>query len=67
MYGLLGYTVKKKKKVLRFQLNLQLNTGILWTDIMLVYQPIEVLKSVLYLCKTLITTNSHMMKQSLSQ
>ncbi len=39
-----------------FNLNLQLNTIISLTDIMLIYQPIEVLKSVLYLCNTLITT-----------
>uniref|UniRef100_A0A673HL35 Voltage-dependent L-type calcium channel subunit alpha n=1 Tax=Sinocyclocheilus rhinocerous TaxID=307959 RepID=A0A673HL35_9TELE len=39
-----------------FNLNLQLNTVISLSEIMLIYQPIEVLKSVLYLCNTLITT-----------
>ncbi len=54
----------------RFTLNLYLNTVISLTDIMLIYQPIEVLKSVLYLCNTPITTKSrswwesHMMNQS---
>ncbi len=41
-----------------FNLHLQLNTVISYTDIMLLYQAIEVLKSVLHLCNTLITTKS---------
>ncbi len=36
-----------------FNLTLQLNSVISLTDIMLIYQPIEILKSVLYLCNTL--------------
>ncbi len=56
-----------------FNLNLQLNSVISLTDVMLIYQPVEVLKSILYLCNSLITTKSrwwwesHMMNQSLSQ
>ncbi len=57
------FTVKKRQlcfffRFYGFNLNLQLNTVISLTDIMLIYQPIEVLKSVLYLCNTLITTKS---------
>ncbi len=54
---------------LGFNLNLQLNTVISLTDIMLIYQPIKVMKSVLYLWNTLITTKcrwwweSHMKNQ----
>ncbi len=42
--------VKKRRfRFYGFNLNLQLNTVISLTDIMLIYQPVEVLKSVLYL------------------
>ncbi len=51
-----GILKKQHFRFYGFNLNLQLNTVISFTDIMLIYQPIEVLKSVLYLCNTLITT-----------
>ncbi len=40
------YRKKYGNNILGFNLNLQLNTVISLTDIMLIYQPIEVLKSV---------------------
>ncbi len=49
---------KKYSNILGFNLNLQLNTVISLTDIMLIYQPIKVLKSVLYLCNAQITSKS---------
>ncbi len=67
------YRKKYGNNVLGFNLNLQLNTVISLTDIMLIYQLFKVLKSVLYLWNTLITTKcrqwweSHMMNQSPSQ
>ncbi len=44
------YSKKYGNNILGFTLNLQLNTVISLTDIMLIYQPAEVLQSVLYLC-----------------
>ncbi len=44
------YSKKYCNNILGFTINLQLNTVISLTDIMLIYQPAEVLKSVLYLC-----------------
>ncbi len=52
------YRKKYGNNILGFNLNLNLNTVISLTDIILIYQPIDVLKSILYLWNTLITTKS---------
>ncbi len=53
------YRKKYGDNILGFNLNLQLNTVISLTDIMLIYQPIKVLKSVLVPLKY---TDNHQMQ-----